>query len=126
MRRAAVDLLGKYVGMQPEFAERYYSAIVERITDIGVSVRKCVISILRECLASDSFTKKHEAMVRIMFRIRDDEPSIQAEVISTFHDLWFKSPISIERRTQQLVLVVWQVCAKPLDLLRASRRSLTT
>jgi hypothetical protein len=74
-----------------------------------------VIGILRDCLNSPTFTKKHEAMVRIMFRIRDDEPSIQQEVIQTFHDLWFKSADSIERRTQQLVLVVWQVRIFPLQ-----------
>jgi hypothetical protein len=48
VRRAAVELLGKYIASAPTYAARYYPAIVERLTDVGVSVRKAVMGILRE------------------------------------------------------------------------------
>ena len=40
VRRAAVELLGKYIAAAPAYAARYYPAVVERLTDVGVSVRK--------------------------------------------------------------------------------------
>ena len=43
-----MELLGKYIASAPTYAARYYPAIVERLTDVGVSVRKAVMGILRE------------------------------------------------------------------------------
>ena len=56
MREAAVDLIGKYVLADAEFAPRYLPAIVERIDDVAISVRKRVVRILRDvCLLDVSF-----------------------------------------------------------------------
>lgn len=73
-------------------------------------MRKCVVGILRECLAMPTFTKKQEALVRIMLRIRDDEESIQQLVVDTFQEQWFSgASADNDARAQQLVTVVYTV-----------------
>jgi len=65
VRRAAVELLGKYIASAPTYAARYYPAIVERLTDVGVSVRKAVMGILREMVRAGD--------VRLSAPAADDE-----------------------------------------------------
>ena len=54
VREATLDMLGKYIISCPEFVERYYETIVKRLCDVGISVRKRVIKILRDlCIQGD-------------------------------------------------------------------------
>ena len=56
----------------------------------------------------------------MMFRIRDEEESIQQLVVESFRERWFAGDVaSQDRRAHELMLVVWQVrapwrcCASP-------------
>ncbi|KAK3289016.1 hypothetical protein CYMTET_3531 [Cymbomonas tetramitiformis] len=110
VRKAAVELVGKYVGKSAEYGDRYYKAIMDRITDVGVSVRKCVLGILQECMIDPGFNHTVPVLVRIMARIKDEEPSIQQLVCEVFQKKIFAGPIkTLEARTQLLVGVVGQV-----------------
>lgn len=49
MREAAVDLLGKHMGSDPQTALSYLDVLLEASRDAGVSVRKRAVRILWEC-----------------------------------------------------------------------------
>lgn len=121
VRSAIMDLLGKHVVEDPSIAEKYYPSIVERISDVGVSVRKRVINILYDCLqASPNFRHRNEALRSLAFRILDDDLGIQELVVRIFRELWFSqlptpretaenSINPITERAEQLVEVLWEV-----------------
>ena len=123
VRSAVIDLLGKHVARDSRVAETYYPAIVERISDVGVSVRKRVIHILHDCIRSSSMDFKHsvEALRFLAFRILDDDVGIQELVARIFRELWFSPPAApahragarvadpTAERAEQLVAVLWEV-----------------
>jgi cohesin loading factor subunit SCC2 len=97
VRSAIIDLLGKHVVQNVDVARKYYAAIVDRISDVGVSVRKRVINILHDCLrSSPDFIHKIGALRCLAFRILDDDVGIQELVVRVFRDLWF-SPLPAPR-----------------------------
>jgi cohesin loading factor subunit SCC2 len=125
VRSAIIGLLGRHVVASPDVAAKYYSAIVERVSDVGVSVRKHVINILHDCLrAAPNFVYRIGALRCLAFRILDDDVGIQELVVRIFRDLWF-SPLPsgdgpdrggggegrdpIAERAEQLVEVLWEV-----------------
>lgn len=58
----------------------------------------------------------------MMFRIRDEEESIQQLVVESFRERWFAGDVaSQDRRAHELMLVVWQVRA-PYERQRAGAR----
>jgi hypothetical protein len=58
-----------------------------------------------------------EALVKMMFRIRDEEESIQQLVVESFRERWFAGDVaSQDRRAHELMLVVWQVRAHEVML----------
>jgi hypothetical protein len=62
--------------------------------------------------ANDAASYTAEALVKIMFRIRDEEESIQQLVVDIFRERWFAGDVaSQDRRAHELMLVVWQVFA---------------
>lgn len=74
VREAAVDLVGKYASSKIEFIEKYYSIIVERILDKGVSVRKRVVRILRDiCVKQPNHSLVPKICVQLVTRINDEE-----------------------------------------------------
>ena len=127
VRSAIIDLLGKHIVNDARIAERYYESIVERISDVGVSVRKRVINILHDCLRTgNTLDSKHniEALRFLAFRILDDDVGIQDLIVKIFRELWFsKPPVSrnsrketsadatdpVRERAEQLVAVLWEV-----------------
>jgi cohesin loading factor subunit SCC2 len=55
VREAAVSLVGQYVmrsDTTSDLLETYHLALMERLVDVGVSVRKSVVKTLRDCLAA--------------------------------------------------------------------------
>ena len=108
VREASVDLIGRFITIMPELTDHYYKLLSDRILDVGVSVRKRVIKILRDiCLNQPRFEHKRDICVRILRRINDEE-NIKKLVIDTFYQIWF-SPCAKEQRSdrvQNLVQVV--------------------
>ncbi|XP_033636427.1 nipped-B-like protein A [Asterias rubens] len=89
VREAAVELVGKFVLMKPELINRYYSMLIERILDTGISVRKRVIKTLRDiCIEQPDFPKVPEICNKIIRRVNDEE-GIKKLVNETFQQMWF-------------------------------------
>ena len=122
-----IDLLGKHVVRDARVAETYYAAIVARISDVGVSVRKRVIHILNDCIQNaPDFKHGVEALRFLAFRILDDDVGIQELIVRIFRELWFskapaettksarrgagaEAPDPTAERAEQLVAVLWEV-----------------
>ena len=83
VREAAVDLIGNFMLKCPELINQYYSMIIDRILDTGVSVRKRVIKILKDiCVEHPDFDKIPEICAKMIRRV-DDELGIK--VCAVFH-----------------------------------------
>jgi cohesin loading factor subunit SCC2 len=62
---------------------QYYEHIAERIKDLGVSVRKRVIRIIREVyLEREDLLDQVNPCERLITRINDEETSIQVRTLS--------------------------------------------
>lgn len=74
VRDAAVDIVGKYILMKPQFAKDFYMILCDRSNDRGLAVRKRVIRLLHELyLVVDDEKIKVEIAERIIRRIDDEE-----------------------------------------------------
>ena len=91
VRHTMVDMLGKHVVRHPGVPFTYHDAIVERLSDVGVSVRRRVVHVLREYLcASEDSNESNQILSRLAFRIFDDDPAIQELVVGIFREAWLQ------------------------------------
>ena len=120
VRSAAMDLVGKHVARDADVAEHYYDVVVERVADVGVSVRKRVINALHDLLRQRTFEFRRpiQALRHLAFRVMDDDPGVRDLVVRIFRELWFSKPPAgqkgdpggvLDRRAAQLVDVLWAV-----------------
>ena len=108
VRDAAVELIGKYILERPEFIPQYFSMIMDRSLDRGISVRKRVIKILGDiCLADPAGQFTSQICIKLASRINDEE-SIRETVLKVFQELWFgeKDRVSVQARTDLIMEVV--------------------
>ena len=90
VREAALDLIGKYITARPELIPHYLHMISSRILDVGLSVRKRVIKILKEiCERTPDNESVPDIFNQIARRVNDEE-GIKKLVNETFHSLWFQ------------------------------------
>ena len=96
-REAVIDLIGSQIKYQPSIFTEYYSTIIERSNDVGISVRKRVVRLLQEFLlhpqlrAREEVQAVHKQMVgHLIERLRDEE-TVQRLVRDTFYHLWFNA-----------------------------------
>ncbi|XP_018654121.1 nipped-B-like protein (delangin) (scc2 homolog) [Schistosoma mansoni] len=144
VREAAVDLISRYLTLRPQFLAEYYSVIVERVLDKGVSVRKRVIRCFRDLLLNDwnkflnspnSSSDGHSSSLignqictdiclKLIRRLHD-ENSIQKLITEAFQELWL-TPISkshsrfskvLDRRIISLASVTITLRPNNFDLL---------
>ena len=94
VRSAAMDLVGKHVARDADVAEHYYDVVVERVADVGVSVRKRVINALHDLLRQRPFEFRRpiQALRHLAFRVMDDDPGVRDLVVRIFRELWFSKP----------------------------------
>jgi cohesin loading factor subunit SCC2 len=115
-----MDLVGKHVARDADVAEHYYDVVVERVADVGVSVRKRVINALHDLLRQRTFEFRRpiQALRHLAFRVMDDDPGVRDLVVRIFRELWFSKPPAgqksdpgavLDRRAAQLVDVLWAV-----------------
>ena len=72
MREAVTELIGTYIVHSPEFGSFYFGDICNRLEDIGKSVRKRSIKILRE-ICGQSFSGPTDGRQRrISLGLRSD------------------------------------------------------
>ncbi|KAF1332153.1 Nipped-b protein, partial [Globisporangium splendens] len=118
VRQAAVDLVGRYVTLQPLLFDRYFDILAERLRDKGISVRKSVCKTFRAFLISASHVKdgedsiseeelrrKSACMRSLVERIGDpsEETLVKNFIIDTFQEVWFGSELSARQLSNDFV-----------------------
>uniref|UniRef100_K3WQ81 Sister chromatid cohesion protein n=1 Tax=Globisporangium ultimum (strain ATCC 200006 / CBS 805.95 / DAOM BR144) TaxID=431595 RepID=K3WQ81_GLOUD len=118
VRQAAVDLVGRYVTLQPLLFDRYFDILAERLRDKGISVRKSVCKTFRAFLISVSHVKdevdsiseeelrrKSACMRSLVERIGDpsEETLVKNFIIDTFQEVWFGSELSARQLSSDFV-----------------------
>ncbi|TMW68669.1 hypothetical protein Poli38472_006137 [Pythium oligandrum] len=109
VRQAAVDLVGKYITLQPLLFDRYFGMLSERLRDKGISVRKSVCRIFRMYLvyasstehsdlelSNDDLRRRSTCMRSLVERVGDimEEEVVKNFIIDTFQEVWFGSELS--------------------------------
>lgn len=90
VRDAAVDIVGKYIVIKPEFAKDFYMIICDRSSDTGVAVRKRVVRLLKDIFnVLDDVDIKIEIADRLVRRVEDEERTISDLAIGILTDFFF-------------------------------------
>jgi cohesin loading factor subunit SCC2 len=111
VREAAVELLGRFITVQPGLSPHYYTTLTQRLKDRGSSVRKRVIRILKDIVCSDSAHSQIIPMLsEVVKRMSDETEGIKDCVLASFEQIWFKSGSDIQVATMLL-----GVCESPLN-----------
>lgn len=98
VRDVAIDLLGRYISANPQSGSEYYPVLRERIVDTGLSVRKRVLKLCRELYTkNEDTTLRLDIACQLLYRLHDEEESIQELVFKSFESLWFSSlPVPLD------------------------------
>ncbi|KAG5361846.1 Sister chromatid cohesion protein [Yarrowia sp. C11] len=90
VRDAAVEIVGKYVLLQPTKTTQYFESLFERVSDMSLGVRKRVLRLLRDLYATDiDSSVKLEIIEKLLYRTEDEEESVQELATSTLKEMWF-------------------------------------
>jgi len=92
VREAAVTLVGSYVLQSPKVAYTYHDALLNRLEDNGVSVRKAVVKIFRDVLLNQPlYPQRTETCCALVGRFNDpkEEEAIRDSIYDIFMNLWF-------------------------------------
>ncbi|CAN0006597.1 unnamed protein product, partial [Phaeothamnion confervicola] len=104
VRQGAIEVVGELIlggggygcggdiGSGPALLETYYPALMERLVDCGVSVRKSVVKILRAALkAWPTHPRRAHICQKLMERasVVKEEDTIRDQIRDTFHEVWF-------------------------------------
>lgn len=90
VRDAAVEIVGKYVLLQPTKTTQYFESLFERVSDMSLGVRKRVLRLLRDLYATDvDNSVKLEIIEKLLYRTEDEEESVQELATSTLKEMWF-------------------------------------
>ena len=93
VRSVVVDVLGRQMIRDVALADKYYDMIEDRVSDVGVSVRKKVVTVLHECLRNANFAHARQTIKLLAFRILDEDEGIRSHIVRIFRELWF-SPLA--------------------------------
>ncbi|KAG5358607.1 Sister chromatid cohesion protein [Yarrowia sp. B02] len=120
VRDAAVEIVGKYVLLQPTKTTQYFESLFERVSDMSLAVRKRVLRLLRDLYATDvDNSVKLEIIEKLLYRTEDEEESVQELATSTLKEMWFvnakfedaESMVATLKKSEQLA----QYLARFLD-----------
>ncbi|CAL6299422.1 unnamed protein product [Bathycoccus prasinos] len=105
VRCSVIELIGQFICSNREVRLQYWSKVLDRINDIGVSVRKRVIMIMQE-IAQDA---DNDSVIyfnyRLALRIMDTDFSVQLLVIQYFRKKWFHATAVTRRKDVWLIFV---------------------
>lgn len=74
VRERAIELIGKFVAIEPTLIGEYCEQLLERTLDQGVSVRKRVISVLSHiCQQQPDLPEVPQICLRVLRRINDQD-----------------------------------------------------
>ncbi|XP_005090101.1 nipped-B-like protein B [Aplysia californica] len=109
VREAAIELVGKFILIQPDLIPNYYDMLSDRILDTGISVRKRVIRIFKDiCIEHGDFNKIPEMCVKMIRRVNDEE-GIKKLVNEVFQTMWFTPLGTRDKDTGKLVQKVMNI-----------------
>lgn len=109
VREAAIELVGKFILIQPDLIPKYYDMLSDRILDTGISVRKRVIKIFKDiCIEHPEFNKIPEMCVKMIRRVNDEE-GIKKLVNEVFQLMWFTPLGTREASSDKLVQKVMNI-----------------
>ena len=92
VREAALVLVGKHMVQDAALAVRLIHIVIRASEDVGSSVRKSAIKILRDCcliIPEERSDKVIESYKAILNRSTDGEDSVKSFVVKIFKSLWF-------------------------------------
>ena len=103
VREAAIALVGSFVLQVPLVAETFHFAILTRLNDKGISVRKRAVRIFRDVLLSfpkyRGLTSACSKMLQLAANPKEDD-GVRELIQETFKDLWFRSESFLENYHQ--------------------------
>lgn len=92
VREEAVKLIGHFISLGCALSNEYLNGLLLKMNDIGISVRKTVVLILRNLLALQPTHPLYSNIcVRLLERGFDpaEEDNVKDIIVETFHVLWF-------------------------------------
>lgn len=93
VRQAAAELVGAHgLASSWETYESYHGALLDRLSDRGISVRKSVIRILRFSLQANATHAVHTTTLAVLIERASDieeEETIKELILNTVRDTWF-------------------------------------
>ncbi|KAL9651304.1 hypothetical protein ABK040_001256 [Willaertia magna] len=109
VRESVVDLIGNTMITLKKFDDFYIKTILERVKDVGKSVRKKSISLLGEIctLITDDnmITEICKTLANRLIRTNKEEDTVTALVLKTFKKLWFDKNTSEKLKVSGLQMV---------------------
>ncbi|KAJ8611310.1 hypothetical protein CTAYLR_006617 [Chrysophaeum taylorii] len=95
VRQAAVELVGAHaLASSWETYESYHDALLARLADCGVSVRKSVVRILRSALEANATHAVHKHTLALLIErasVLDEEQTIKDLILTVVRDVWFSA-----------------------------------
>ncbi|KAJ1967681.1 Sister chromatid cohesion protein 2 [Dispira parvispora] len=90
VRDAAIELVSRYLTHRPALIPQYYRPISDRVLDMGLSVRKRAIRVLRDIYMQISDRELQvDISDRVLHRIHDEDNHVCQLAYKTVQDLWF-------------------------------------
>lgn len=106
-REAVVDLIGTHIlqaqaasnqaaaaggsptAVNDQLDDDYFRFVLGRLNDVGISVRKKVVRILRDlCLQPNPHPRYSELAERLIMCVRDSEESLQSLSVTIVYEMW--------------------------------------
>jgi len=89
VRTTTLDVMGQIIAVNSTLAVEYYQIILDRLNDVGVSVRKRAITIVRDLVKSSDMYDRINALKKLAFKILDEDDGVQQLVAKLFLEIWF-------------------------------------
>ena len=106
VREAAITLAGSYITQVPNLCNVFHIVLLDRLkNDVGISVRKRVVKILKDVILCDyNYKGRSVACVALIERMIDpkEDDSVRDLIYQTFQTLWFDPRISCSSQTSAI------------------------
>jgi cohesin loading factor subunit SCC2 len=89
VRATTLDVMGQIISANSSLALEYYQVILDRLNDVGVSVRKRAITIVRDLVKNSDMFNRTDALKKLAFKILDEDDGVQQLVMKLFLEIWF-------------------------------------
>jgi cohesin loading factor subunit SCC2 len=110
VRDSALGLIGKCISLRPNLEEEVIPAILLRVSDSGVGVRKRAIRLVKDIYLRNSSEDVRTAVAdALLNRVMDPDQGVQELARQTVEDVWmapFYLPVSVEDNSVQYRLSV--------------------